>query len=248
MLRIAICDDDRSFISYLEEEIRNIVPQDVKLDFYESGSDSEFIGELYHHYEPDILFLNVEMPETDGYTLALKFRRKYPSAVLIFCSESQFPEPKLLKVNPYRYLVKQYPDSQFENELEEIFAHLLHIKKYPSIWGSWEKTKYKLTPDDILYISIAKRGCVIHLFPRSIFFPISKEMSSHARLQDLYNRLYKYKFVYAHNSYIVNLKYVVKYSKAEIQMEGGNILTISRSRKKEFDDQFDKFHKDNHLI
>lgn len=245
MLRIAICDHDRNFISYLEKKIRTIVDPDKEPEFFETGNGTEFLNELHRQPGPDILFLNVQMPETDGYTLAMKFRRNHPSAILIFCSDSQFPDPKLLKARPYRYLVKQDPDRQIENELTEIFAHLLHTKECPSIWGCHEKAKYRLAPDDILYISIVKHGCMIHLFPGSLSFPISKEMFTRTRLPDLYDKLCRYNFASAHYSYIVNLKYVVKCSKTELQLIDGNILTISRSKRKEFEDTFNKYHADN---
>lgn len=244
VLRIAICDHDRNFISYLEKRIRNMVP-DKEPEFTEAGNGSELFGKLLFHPGPDILFLNVQMPETNGYSLAMEFRRKYPSAILIFCSDSQFSDPRLLKARPYRYLLKEYTSRQIENELTEIFEHLRRTRKYFSIWGLHERTKYRLVPDDVLYISIAKHGCIIHLYPGSPSFRIAGEMTTHTRLQDLYDRLCYYKFAYAHNSYIVNVKYVVKCSRTELQLIDGNVLTISRSKRKEFEDIFNKYHTES---
>ncbi|MGN0131343.1 MAG: LytR/AlgR family response regulator transcription factor [Lachnospiraceae bacterium] len=241
MLRIAFCDNDRNYISYLKGNIKAIIPADTEIKFLEYYNVTKFLSSLYRQIEPDILFLNVQMPEMDGYTIAQKFRERYHSTILIFCSEIQFPEPKLLKVAPYRYLVKHYTDIQIKNELREIWAHLCHIKEIPTLWGSCEKTVYKLSPKDILYISITKRGCTIHLSPDSSIFHISGEMFIRMRLPDIYHRLCDYDFVYAHNSYIVNLRYITKCSKTELQLTDGNILTISRSRQKEFIAAFNKY-------
>lgn len=48
-------------------------------------------------------------------------------------------------------------------------------------------------------------------------------------------------FAYAHNSYLINLEYVEKYSGSQIQLSDGSILTVSRSKEKGFDDAFHEY-------
>lgn len=95
--------------------------------------------------------------------------------------------------------------------------------------------------DDISYISILKHGCRVHMDvgvmkegrygeePEEGFF-VRKS------LRTVYEDLKKYGFVYAHNSYIVNLRQV-----RSIDMNGQMLifkseekLKISRSRKEKF--------------
>lgn len=251
MLKIAFCDGERHFISYLENQILKLVGQDEELRFWEAHNGAEFSEKLERLPEPDILFLNAELPETaetSGSIPAMEFRRKCPFAVLILCFDLQFPDPGLLEARPYCYLSKQYSDRQTEKELEEIFIHLRRLRSCPAVWGCHEKTHYRLSPDDILYISKAKRGCIVHLAPKSLPFQIAAEMSDRLRLQELYARLRSYEFAYAHNSYIVNLKYVVKCSRTELQLSNGHILTISRSKRKEFEDCFYHYYAADLLI
>lgn len=248
MLKIAFCDQEHHFISYLENKLLKVAAPDEDLEFWEIDGGRQAAKKRQRETTPDILFLNVQMPDTDSCALAMELRRKYPSALLILCSDLLFPDPQLLKARPYRYLTMQYPDHQIEKELEEVLAHLAHIKEYPSVWGCYEKTQYRLAPDDILYISKAKHGSIIHLFSGSFSFSIAREMSDRVHLQDLYARLCHYEFAYAHNSYIVNLKYVIKCSRTELQLADGHILTISRSKKKEFQEHFYQYHTDHILL
>lgn len=241
MFRIAICDDDRGFIRYLKEKILTVMNTDVKIEFWEFHSGEELLWGLYGRKECDILFLDVQLPEMDGYTVAKKFREKYNSAILIFCSGVALPTPEYFKVTPYRYLLKQYSDRRMEKELQEVAAYLLKKKEQPYIWGCFERTRYRLSLDDILYISIAKRGCTAHLLPNSMPAGVSGEMICQEKLADLYAVIKDYGFAYAHNSYVVNLKYVTKRSMTELELTDGSILNISRSRGKSFEAEFVRY-------
>lgn len=241
MFRIAICDDDRGFIRYLKEKIITVMRRDVELEFWEFHSGKELLRGLYGRKECDVLFLDVQMPEMDGYAVAQKFREKYNAAILIFCSGVSLPTPESFKVTPYRYLLKQYSAIRMEEELQEIIAYLYKKKEQPYVWGCFEKTRYRLSLDDILYLSIAKRGCTIHLLPNSALARLSGEMMCQEKLTDLYAVIKDYGFAYAHNSYVVNLKYVIKRSMTELELADGSALNISRSKGKEFEAQFVRY-------
>lgn len=241
MVRIAICDDDREFIRYLKKKIMTVMRKDTKVEFWEFHSGEELFRGLYGRKECDVLFLDVQLPKMDGYTVAQKFREKYNAAILIFCSGVCLPTPEFFKVTPYRYLLKQYSAKQMEDELREIIAYLFKKKEQPYVWGSFEKTRYRLSLDDILYLSIAKRGCTVHLLPNSLSARLSEEMTCQEKLTDLYALIKDYGFAYAHNSYVVNLKYVTKRSMTELELTDGSALNISRSKGKEFEAEFVRY-------
>ena len=241
MLRIAICDDDQEFLNYLKQKIISLVSKKTELKFFEYKSGKDLLKGLQGGKEMDALFLDVQLPEMDGYTVARKFREKYNSTVLIFCSGVCFPTPESFKVTPYRYLLKQYSDKQFKSELQEVFEYVFQKKEQPFIWGGFRKAMFKLALDDVLYISIAKRGSTIHLMPNSSYGKKTEVMSCPLKLTELYQSLHDYGFSYAHNSYVVNMKYVVNRSVTELEMMGGIRLTISRSKIKDFDADFVEF-------
>lgn len=241
MLRIAICDDDNTFILYLKQRIKNVLCDGEEVEFYEYHSGAELMCAQFDQAEFDILFLDVQMPEMNGNEVAREFRAKYAATTLVFCSGVCLPTPETFKVTPYRYLLKQFPDQKLENELREIFEYLNRQKNGPYVWGNFKKNRYKLYLDDVSFISIVKRGCSIHLLPESTLYGLSSEMHSENKLSELYEETRGYGFTYAHNSYIVNMKYVVRQTGVEIELADGNILTVSRSRWKDFENDFSKY-------
>lgn len=247
MFRIAICDDDGEFIFYLEKRITAVLGEYGEAEFFEYHSGRELLFDLYGRPEFDVLFLDVQMPEMDGNAVAREFREKYYSTMLVFCSGACLPTPETFKVRPYRYLMKQYSDSRFEEELKEVFEHLSKKKESPIVWGCYDKTRYKLGLDDILYISIAKRGCTLHLLENSALAGISHEMFNVNKLSELYEDIKDFGFAYAHNSYVVNMKYVRKRNATELELVNGCVLTISRSKGKEFDAAFSRYLSSKYL-
>ena len=64
-MQIAICDDDKSIGLILEEKIKKLLP-DAVIEKYLSGDELIASG-----CEPDILFLDIQMPGMDGITISI---------------------------------------------------------------------------------------------------------------------------------------------------------------------------------
>ena len=75
-MQIAICDDEKSIGLILEEKIKKLLP-DAVIEKYLSGDELIASG-----CEPDILFLDIQMPGMDGMETARILRQKNERMVL----------------------------------------------------------------------------------------------------------------------------------------------------------------------
>lgn len=225
MYYIAICDDDLNFIQYIKRLFMEIQEQAV---FLEYCSGEELIQDMQEQATYDVLILDVYMPGMDGNETAKKFRMQFPDTLLIFCSGVCMPTVESFETTPYRYWLKEYTEERMQKEIADVLARLREGRRRPHIIGKRGNRMVKLKPDEIVYIAIAKRGTCI-------FTANSGERyTSPKKLGEFYEQLKEFHFAYAHNSYIVNLKYVIAVGRNELEFVNGEKLTISRARAKEF--------------
>ena len=214
MYNIAICDDDKVFIEFVKSIIKELnFANEVRI--YEYLSGEEFIFDIDNRYDLDLLILDSK------------------STTLVFCSGIYKPSPENIKVSPFRFLLKEYSKQKMLEEFAEIFEYLKTKKEEPIVVCYDNRNHIQVYPYEILYISISKRGTKVHTYCEGNKETVEKIYSCKEKLESLYEILKDYNFVYAHNSYIVNLKYIKKLSKDEMQMISGEILSVSRARSKE---------------
>lgn len=229
MYYIGICDDDPVFIEYIKRLFGEAC---VDIEFYEYLSGEELIQDMPEKEKYDLLILDVAMPGMDGNKTAKKFREQFPDTVLVFCSGVCMPTVESFETTPYRYWLKQYTEEKMHQEVAGVLDKLQKNKVQPYIMRKRDSQLVKLSPDQISYISIAKRGTVIYIGNSKETYTSSK------KLVEFYEELKDFGFAYAHNSYIVNLKYVAMAGAKELEFVNGEKLTISRARAKEFLEAF----------
>lgn len=233
MYRIAICDDDERYAEYLEKLLKYrllLTADDVM--FYRYPSGEALINDLYKQIPFDLLILDMQLGGKDGDETAKFFRKKYPDCLLVFCSGVKLPTVKSFEANAYRYLLKEYDSDQMTKELRSIVLEMKRRADIPTIKAIYRNEIKEIPLDSILYVSLRKHGCSIHI--KSIDNELSEIVLSNKRIDEMFSEVEKYDFVYAHNSYFVNLKFVSGIIRHDVSLVGGTILPIARSKEKEF--------------
>lgn len=88
MLRVAICDDNNVFVNKMSQAVKSEFTrqnnEDIELETYVS---SELMFQ-HHLIKPfDVIFLDIDMPELDGFQLAAKISGSN-DCYIIFCYQS----------------------------------------------------------------------------------------------------------------------------------------------------------------
>lgn len=238
MFNIAICDDDKNFIQYIKDIIKELgYAGEAKICEYYSGE--EFLFNIDDMGNLDLVILDIQMGKTDGNQVSVELRKRYKSTTLVFCSGYFKPSPENIKVAPFRFLLKEYSRERMLNEFREIFEYLVNNKDEPSIVCYGEKSQIQVYADEIMYIEISKRGTKVHTYKNA--GQTEEVYSCRKKLDFLYELLKDNNFVYAHNSYIVNLKYVKKLYTDELKLVNGEILSVSRAKSKNLKKQVTEY-------
>lgn len=233
MYHIAICDSDKSFVSYIKKFLLQAGGEmEIKLKIYEYRSGEALIQSLEKNIYYDLLMADVRMEGMDGYAAAGIFRKKFPHAVLVVCSELR-PSVQVFKVKPFRYLLKWSRETELLHEIKEILQEVERVCQEPFLFRHYRHNLVKVKVKNILYIENAKRGSKIVIHPKSDDAWDGELLLIDDKLSELEGFLDN-DFAFPHSSYIVNLNYVKKLGKNEVYLDNGEILSVSRKYHKKF--------------
>ncbi len=235
MYKIAVCDDDSNYRFIIKELIIKNYKICENVIFYEYSSGEELLNHIDEMH--NLLFLDICMEGMDGNETAKKFRSLNKKAILIFCTNYQSPTTESFKVQPYRYIIKDLHNQMLKEEIQDILQEMIIREKIEYLNITLDGKFLKIPIDQIAYISIAKRGSVIHQYIESG----EAEIYCRENIKTLYNKLSTVGFEYAHHSYIVNMTNIIHVDKNIITLKNNIQLNISRSRQKNFDNRFSSF-------
>lgn len=241
MIKAIIVDDELKGREVLANCLTKYCP-DVKLlacaDSVKSGIEAIKI------FEPELVFLDIEMPDGTGFDLLSKITKV--NFEIIFVTAYDKYAIKAIKFSALDYLLKPVDPHELEvavrkvmgkndrveknNELLEILMNNISEKKSLQRFAIPVHNGYVLVYlKDIVRLSIEEEYTAAHMIDGSTHV-LSKPLKEFEKLLEEEN------FLRIHNSHIVNLAYIAKY----IRGEGGFVvlknkvqLEVSRRRKAE---------------
>lgn len=243
MYKIAICEDDKRYIAFLKKLLYKIEGIDEStVTFYEFLSGEEFI--FYPTLDFDLVILDIQMGDISGYEIARRLREVDRNMLLVFCTGKVEPTVEHFKVTPYRYLLKWNTDDELLEEMTEVVDKMKEKKSYPYIMCKYSlgRDRIRVYPESVLYIAIRYGNSEVFAcgklkehFPNEIL----RTGMSLSAVYEVFNE--NCGFVRLHNSYIVNMAYIVRTSAQSVTLIDGTTLTIARSQTKHFQTAFARF-------
>ena len=224
-LKIAICDDDMPLVSDIENIVRRYAIKRsllIDVDVYYSGQ--RIIKDLKQNTYFDILFLDIEMDETDGVTVGRYIREELcnDNLLIIYISSHAQYAMDLFQVRPIDFLIKPVSEQRLFESLDvgiRLLARGLHAFSYKQ-GRDWNK----ICVQDILYFKAKDREVEMVTRNGMICFYDS--------LEKIYERLKMYGFFYIHKSYLINYIHVTEFYYDRLVLSNGNELKIAQGRRK----------------
>jgi two-component system, LytTR family, response regulator len=241
MLSAIIIDDESGSRNTLQQKLVNYCPAVHVIALCENGEEG--IKQI-EEKKPDIVFLDVEMPRMNGFTMLQQLR--YRSFELIFITAYDHYAINAIKCSALDYLVKpveieelktavnkatqKRSEANANKPLEALLHNLINKKKeqHRIALPSMEGLQFVET-GDIIYVEAESNY--------SIFYLPNKKITVTKTLKDFEELLPASSFIRIHHSYIININCVQKYIKGEggqVLMNNGIMLDVSRRKKQEF--------------
>lgn len=231
MLHIAICDDEKSFVSHLTQLLHRYsdeAEEQLKITVYYDGS------ELIEHYNTtiDLIFLDIKMNQINGLKTAERIRQMDSHVGIIFLTTLTQYGLEGYKYQAINYIIKPIKYVRLKSELDK-FTERLRQTVSPSYVIINDSGKYKFTLKTLRYVETFNRNLLFHTEQENII--------CYKNMKEIEKELAEQGFVRCHTSYLVNLFYVKGVKKLEIELITGEILPISQPKRKAFMEQLTKY-------
>jgi two-component system, LytTR family, response regulator len=193
---------------------------------------------------PDLVFLDIEMPEYNGFEL-LSFFREVDFQIIFVTAYNDYAL-RAFEVSAIDYLLKPVDIDKLKNAVEkvvqrtqnselenriEILSEALKTKEFNKIALPMQDGMSFVLTSDIVYLEADGSYTEVWLKNGSKILVSKKLKFFEDVLSDKSN------FFRSHRSFIVNINYIDKYSKSDsgLVLENGKNIIISRERKFEFE-------------
>ncbi|MBQ6886754.1 MAG: response regulator transcription factor [Lachnospiraceae bacterium] len=234
MFRIAICEDESSF----REELKKIISECMlkkglvfKIDTYSSGE--KFIALGIEMIQYSIIFLDINMNEVDGIMTAKKIREVSKEAFIIFVTAYVNYTLEGYKVDAIRYLLKG--GNNFKSAIDECINAIIEKMNYTIVTKKFNFNEgvRKIALERVLYIESRLHKLEFHVMEE-----VMKIYTMYETLNNLDNELQDTDFVRIHQSYLVNLKYLMSVARYKAVLTNGTELVIPKARYKYVKEKF----------
>lgn len=262
MLRALIVEDNATATTVIEKKIveasamvsEKIIVQDTLLNFFDHKEHRNYVEasiRMIHQYQPDILFLDIQLDnDDDGFVILREFSSANFSTIII----TSFLH---LAVTAAQHTVAgiflKLSESQqlapiIERAIQEQKKKSQAIKENILVILEADKKPRKINLTKLAYIQASDNYSTCYELEKINPFADHDDamMEYHSRfssfrLQDYWSMLSPTTFIQVHKSYIINLEKILSINKRkdskekdfEILLQGGKTIPLARSRKDE---------------
>lgn len=235
-LRAIIVDDESDAIKNLKWEIDQFCEG---IEVCETFTDPVEAISGINYLKPDCVFLDIEMPEMDGFQLLNKLA--YKDFEIIFTTAYDHYALRAFKAEAIDYLLKPIDTDDLNNSIKRVrerkTGHNLgkSIKELLVAYSPKQSERLALNfsgkikfvdLDDIIYCKSNGSYTEIYLNDNKIEILSKKIKEVEELTHDGFFRV--------HNSYLVNLNFVSEYVKTDghyLLLKNGNTIPVSRSKR-----------------
>ncbi len=230
-VRIALCDDEMLILPHLSAEIKNaLFEKNYRPEIITFTSARELLNYLYSGFENDVYFLDIDLPEQDGITLAKKIHIRQPDAIIIYLSAREDLVFDTFPTQPLAFIRK----SSFRKDLQAAVNVLTeHLRPSKDTLISFRDDL-----DHDISVNLTRLQYVQAKEKYQQFVFIDNSLLIRCSIQRVEDALSSYGFIRIHRCFIVNYQYIYRINQNSITLDSGFKLPVSRNRKKEVSSQY----------
>jgi DNA-binding LytR/AlgR family response regulator len=234
MLRIAICDDDRSdrerICEFVSEYLKG---KEIRAEVKVFDHPDKLIQEC-ETYRPQIYLLDIVMPMVTGIQAARELRWNQPDAQIIFATSESSYALESFDVNPINYILKPVAKDKLFSTLDLALTRALTDDR-KSVTVKIKGGMCSLRLDDIMYIDYRNHVVSYHMADGEVVSTPTLRIGFMEYMDENHS---EQDFIRCHESISVNLTAIDKLTKTDITLRSKEVVPVSKSRYAEVADRY----------
>jgi two-component system, LytTR family, response regulator LytT len=204
-MKVAIIDDE----PYSREEMKHLLGEYNWIEIVGEASSAEKAMELILTQDPQVLFLDIEMPGMSGVDLAEALQKMKQKPEIVFATAYPDYALKAFRVDAVDYLVKPFDEEQLSQTMERLKKVIYTSSDTAEKEAA--KTLGKLSVQDEDKIIFIDPGDIRYIFREereTYICTAKKRYTCKLPIKELEAKLATHPFFRVHKSYLVQLPYV----------------------------------------
>lgn len=227
---IGICDDEKVFLKEIKASLIKICKMHQWTGKVCAFSSGEQMMRYYVDNKLDIIFLDIDIPEMDGFTIAEMIPER--DTLLVFCTSHNELVYRSFSYQPFWFLCK-------ENYLEHLEEVLVAASKKLALKNRTYEFNingeiFRVNIDEIKYFDVSKHRVYVHLSD-------NKQLDYRENLSKVEEVFQKWGFVRINSGCLINMLWIRHIYQNDLEFKDGQILSISRSRRNEVKERFHEY-------
>lgn len=237
MINIAICDDEKAMLDSIYRTVKDEFDDAGIICNLKSFSKGTSLLKIHQDIPFNILFLDICMPDINGFSVAEKAKLINKDVFIIFITSNDELVYESFSYQPF-YFVKKNTGSGFNHDVSVVVRKLIsHLRQY-------ESTLLEVSPGrkssvlfkNIMYIKSDKHYLEYYLSDGTT-------VRQRGNISEVELSLAEHSFIKVHKRNLINMRYIkyIDNRMLEIVLKNNTKLEMSRNYKTETEEKYIKF-------
>ena len=223
-MEVLICDDEKRDREKLKKLVKQYAAErnmELSVSEYESGA--ALLIDIESGKRIDIIFLDINMNDMDGLTVARKIRAALDDVPIILVTAFINYALDGYKVRASRFLVKDDLDKTFNECMDDIIGEIKRRSK--SVVLSCVEGDIRFRIPEIIMIETARH--------KNLICTEKQNYHIYEKIDRLEEMMKAYGFLRTHQSYLVNMSHVRSINSYVLTLDNGRQLPVPKARYKQ---------------
>lgn len=221
-MKILICDDELKYLSDLKLHVEQYMNNRFAKFTIDATTSSNEI--FYNNSSYDLVFLDIEMDEINGISLAKELKKRNNKVVLFFITAYNGYQDDAMDLRAFRFFEKPFNVDRLYSGLDKAMEYI--DESYVDIYLYDNQMQKRILIDNIIYIKSESRKIIIVTTEGEF---ITREGFSY------WNEVLPTSFFYqVHKSFLVNLHHIDIYKYTELYLDNNERIPIAPRKQSAF--------------